>query len=355
VWVASSACFAYAKSYSMAMARFDYPLAELHAHLGTSIEPAILWQIAHSMGRKLPTPEYQEFCRYITLSPRRRMPLNEYFTKIYHPILDALSSGTQAVEEATYHIMSGAYRKGITLIELRNNPMKHNLNAEVDLDHLTMAMLRGMERALLEHHGLSAGIIFCLAREWDVEQNARIIEKAIKYRKRGIIGIDVAGPAAPGFAFKDYTDLFDMARKAGLKITVHSGEVEGANDMWEALEYIKPARIGHGVHAAYDKPLMKELKKRGVVLEVCPFSNLATEAVENWDEMKFILRTFVEQDVPFCINTDWPEIIEGCKLPAQYQTLLQKKLLTAEELEACTRTAFAASFIPKPGNLEAYL
>lgn len=333
----------------------NYPLAELHAHLGTSIEPAVLWQIAHAMGRKLPTSEYQEFCDYIMLSPERRMPLNEYFEKVYHPLLDKLSSGTQAVEGATYHTMSGAYRKGISLIELRNNPMKHNHNAEVDLDHLTMSMLRGMERALLEHRGLSAGIIFCIAREWGVEQNARIIEKAIKYHKRGIIGIDVAGPATPSFKLEDYGDLFDRARKAGLKLTVHSGEVKDANDMWDALEHIQPARIGHGIRAAYDKPLMQELKKRGVVLEVCPLSNIATQAVENWDEMKFILRTFVEQKVPFCINTDWPEIIEGCKLRSQYQILLEKKLLTEEELQDCTRTAFAASFIPKPGNLDAYL
>lgn len=333
----------------------SYPLAELHAHLGTSIEPAALWRIAHAMGRKLPMEEYQEFCKHITLSPERRMPLNDYFAKVYHPLLDKLSSGTQAVEEATYHIMSGAYRNGLSLIELRNNPMKHNHNAQVDLDHLTMAMLRGMERALLEHRGLSAGIIFCIAREWDVEQNRRIIQKAIKYRKRGVVGIDVAGPASATFRLQDYAALFVQARKAGLGITVHSGEVKDANDMWEALEHLQPARIGHGIRAAYDKPLMRELKKRGVVLEVCPLSNIATQAVENWDEMKFILRTFVEQGVPFSINTDWPEIIEGCKLRAQYQTLLDKKLLTAEELQTATRTAFAASFVPKPGNLDAYL
>ena len=107
------------------------------------------------------------------------MPLNDYFSKIYHPILDTLSSGTLAVEAAVYNTMSGAYRNGITLIELRTNPMKHNHNAEVDLDHLIMAMLRGMERALLEHDQLSAGLIFCIGREYDIERNTKIIRKAI--------------------------------------------------------------------------------------------------------------------------------------------------------------------------------
>jgi adenosine deaminase len=334
----------------------NYPLAELHAHLGASISPAILWQIAHDLGVKLPKAEYHEFRDYVRLSPSRKLDLNTYLKQIYHPVLDKLSSGTHAVEQATYHTMAGAYRNnGITLIELRNNPMRHNGNALFDLDHITMAMLRGMERALLAYKQLSAGLIFCMAREFDYEQNAIIVEKAMRYRHRGVVGIDVAGAANPDFKLKNYTDLFKKAKAAGLKVTVHSGEVADATDMWEALEYADPLRIGHGIRAAYDKPLMKEVAKRGIVLEVCPFSNIFTNAVENVDELKFILRSFVEHNVKFCINTDWPETIEGCALPNQYAFLLEQGILSEEELATCTRTAFEATFIPKGGGLDAYL
>jgi len=328
----------------------------LHAHLGTSISADILWQIAHQSGFRLPQREFEEFRDRIMLSAEHRVELNTYFKETYHPLLDKLSSGSQAVEQATYHTMTGAYRKqNITLMELRNNPMKHNKDGEFELDHVIMAMLRGMERALLECGKLSAGLIFILAREFPVAQNAIIVEKAIRYRRRGVVGIDVAGPATKGFKFKDYTELFDRARQAGLRITVHTGEVKEAADMWEALEYAKPERIGHGIRAAYDKPLMKELAKRKVVLEVCPMSNLATKAVENLDEMRFILRTLIENKVRFCINTDWPEMIEGCRLRKQMDWLHAEGLLTKEELAACNRTAFEASFVPKPGGLDAYL
>ena len=334
----------------------DYPLAELHAHLGTSIPPATLWQIAHDQGIKLPKKEFAEFRDYITLSAERKLTLNDYFKRIYHPLLDPLSSGTHAVEQATYYTMAGAYREGgIDTIELRNNPMKHNGKAQYDLDHIIMAMLRGMERALLEYKRLSAGLIFCMAREFDLKQNAIIVEKAIKYHKRGVVGIDVAGPAAKQFRFKDYAPLFEKARQAGLKVTVHTGEITAANDMWEALEHAQPARIGHGVRAAYDKPLMRELARRGVVLEICPMSNIATKAVENMDELRFILRSFVEHGVRFTINTDWPEVIDGCHLSEQYAMLLANKILTEDELRACNQTAHQASFIPKPGGLNAYL
>lgn len=194
-----------------------------------------------------------------------------------------------------------------------------------------------------------------MAREFSYEQNAIIVDKAIKYRRRGVVGIDVAGPADENFKLKDYKDLFAKAKKAGLKITVHSGEVAAANDIWEALEYAGALRIGHGIRAAYDKPLMQELAKRKVVLEVCPFSNIVTKAVENLDELKFILRTLVENKVRFCINTDWPEVIEDCALPNQYKFLRDEGILTEDELRTCARTGFEASFIPKPGGLDAYL
>lgn len=331
-----------------------FPLAELHAHLASSIHPSVYWQIAHDSGFKLPKKEYHEFIDYIMLSPKKKKTIDEYFAEIYHPLLDKLSSGTFALEKAVYEIMSGAYRNNITLLELRGNPMKHNNNGAQDLDHIIMAMLRGMERAFLEFPDLSAGLIFCLAREFPFQQNEIIVEKAIKYKHRGIVGIDIAGPAVKTFSLKDYKELFAKAKKEQLHITVHSGETNGTNDMWEAIEYIKPARIGHGIKAAYDKKLMTKLAKEKIVLEVCPLSNIATKAVENIEEMQWILRTFIENNVLFTINTDWPEMIEGAHLAKQFQMLLDEKILTEEELKKCNDIAFSATFAKK-GGLAAYL
>jgi len=333
----------------------NFPLAELHAHLSASTHPSVYWQIAHDQGFKLPTKDYFEFINYISLSPEKKSTLKEYLETVMHPILDKLGSGTYAVERSVYEIISGAYRaNNITLIELRNNPMRHNNHGEQDLDLVIMAMLRGMERALLEYNKLSAGIIFCLAREFSLEQNAIIVNKAIKYRKRGIVGIDFSGVNKDNFHLKDYASIIKKAKEHGLKVTTHSGELKSDNDIWEALEFIKPDRIGHGIQAAHDKALMKELAKRAIVLEVCPMSNLMTKAIENLEELKFILRTFLENKVKFCINTDWPEMIEHAHLWQQFAMLRDEKILTEEELARCNQIAFEAAFTPKNG-LNAYL
>lgn len=331
-----------------------FPLAELHAHLGTSIKPSVYWQIAHAQGFKLPKREYQEFIDYVMLSPKKRMDLNEYFKEIYHPLLDKLSSGTYAVEKATYEIMTGAYRNNIKLIELRSNPMKHNAEGDIDLDHVIMASLRGMERALLEHTDLSAGLIFCMAREFDFGMNHIIVEKAIKYKGRGVVGIDIAGPGNPEFRIDEYKGIIQKAKSEGLKVTIHTGEAADADDMWEVVEKLKPDRIGHGISAAKDKALMQEIIKQNIVLEICPLSNIVTNAVKDLNEMKTILRTLIDNGVKFTINTDWPEVIEGAHLWRQYQLLLNEKILSKEELETCNKTAFEATFIPS-GGLNAYL
>ncbi len=330
-----------------------YPLVELHAHLGASINPSILWKIAQTQGIKLTTRNFEDFKNYISIDSSKNMTLNDYLSRIYHTVLDPLSSGTYAVEEATYEIMSGAYRNGIDIIELRANPMKHNNEGRSDLDYIILAMLRGMERALLEYPTLCAGVILCCAREFTFEQNSIIIEKAIKYHRRGVVGIDFAGMGSSKFSYKDYEKVVRKAKKSGLGITVHTGEVKDANDMWDALT-LNPDRIGHGVLAYKDVELMKELSKRKTVLEVCPGSNIATLAVSNYDEFKKIFGEFQKNNVLFTINTDWPEIIPDAHLWRQYMLLRDAGVLSEKQLEKCTDIARKAAFVKKSG-IGAYL
>ena len=322
-------------------------LPELHAHIGSSISPHVYWHIANSEGYKLPKRDYHEFVNHIVLSPDRKMKLKDYLDTIYHPILDKLSAGAVALEKGVYETFSGAYRSNhITLYELRGNPMKHNREGEVDLDHAIMAMLRGMERALLEYPKLRAGLIFCLDRQFTFEQNQIIVEKAIKYQRRGVIGIDFSNYNTSGFHFKDYTGLVQRARDNGLKVTAHSGETDDTNDMWECIDTIRPDRIGHGIKAASDKKLMQELVSRNITLEICPLSNLMTKTVKDDIEMTKILQSLFEHGVRFSINSDWPETITDGHLYQQYQYILKRKMLTEKQIKQIIHWGFDATFIP---------
>ena len=103
--------------------------------------------------------------------------------------------------------IGGAYRsQGITTLELRFNPMKRNRGGERDLDHIILAAIRGLDLASLEYPQVRAGLILMMDRTFDRRLNEIIVEKAIRWASRGVVGVDIAGPR-PGGARYDYTQL----------------------------------------------------------------------------------------------------------------------------------------------------
>ncbi|MFV2064538.1 MAG: adenosine deaminase, partial [Chloroflexota bacterium] len=218
------------------------PLTELHCHLGGAVAPAIMWGIAHAQGIRLPSKDYWEFRDMITVSARRGRSFDGYL-QLFH-WTELIQSSPLAVERATYEVVGGAYRKNhVTTIELRFNPMKRNRGGEQDLDHIIHAAIRGMERATLEYP-VKPGLILCLDRAFPINLNEIIGEKAITYRDRGVVGIDIAGPESDSFHPADYAKLFRRVRRKGLGTTVHTGESGPVEEVAEVIEHLQPDRIG---------------------------------------------------------------------------------------------------------------
>ncbi|HZH02597.1 MAG TPA: adenosine deaminase, partial [Myxococcaceae bacterium] len=287
-------------------------LIDLHIHVGGAVAPHILWSIAHQQGFKLPVKDYWQFVELITARADKVSSLQDYL-KIMHTWTEKIQSSPAAIERSVYEVIGKEYRGSrVTQIELRFNPMKRNLNSELDLDHIIQAALHGMDRAMLEY-GVKAGLIFCLAREFDPQLNGIILEKAIKYKARGVVGIDLAGTEEKAVELNSdtvgpYEEMCERARRAGLKVTVHTGETAdtGAEGVIAVVERLRPHRIGHGIRAAKDEAAMKLLRERDVVLELCPTSNIQTKAVEGIGEFKDIVKTFWDRGVKITINTDGP-------------------------------------------------
>jgi len=320
-------------------------LTELHTHVGFSISPTMLWEIAHDQGIRLPTKNYWEFEKMITIHEAKEyedyLAMYDWTEKIQSSP-DALFTGMQT-------IISGAYRKNnITKLEIRFNPILRNRNGERDLDHLIVFALQGMERAMLKYP-VKAGIILMMDRRFNEQENAGVVHKAIKYRNRGVVGIDLAGPLkkneqSRAFRPRDVKVLVEEARANGLGVTIHTGEATGIEEMWEVVEELKPNRIGHGIACVHDEKLMKRLVEDGTVLETCPTSNLHTKTVKDLEEMRHIYATLKKNNVKFTINTDGPEM-QLISLRAEFEKLITNHILTEEDLLAANRVASEASFI----------
>ncbi len=324
------------------------PLTELHCHLGGAVTPAIMWGIAHSQGIRLPTKDYWEFRDMITVSPRRARSFDGYL-ELFH-WTELIQSSPLAVERAVYEVVGGAYRRNnVTTFELRFNPMKRNRGGEQDLDHIISAATRGMDRAKLEYP-VTPGLILCLDRTFPYQLNEIMVEKAIAYRARGVVGIDIAGPESAEFRPAEYKRLFERARRKGLGITVHTGESGPVEEVGEVIRQLEPSRIGHGVKAALDPRTMDMIRERGITLEICPTSNLNTRVVSGWDEFRWIFDTFRQHKVRFTINTDGPEMLKTY-IRDEFATLGRLGILAEEEQLLCAEWARQASFVAGVSDL----
>ena len=242
-------------------------LAELHTHLGGSVASDILWSLAHEQGIALPVKDFWEFDQLVTVSdPQGVQDLNA-LDAIYH-WTELIQSSPLAVERSVHAAIGGAYRsQGITTLELRFNPMKRNRGGERDLDHIIMAAVRGLDRASLEYPQVRAGLILMMDRTFSERQNSIIVEKAIRYAPRGVVGIDIAGPRPTSdgpYPYRELAPLVDQARSAGLGVTIHVGEEGGEHGIAEIREVVgslRPDRIGHGILAAQDPELMSQLQR----------------------------------------------------------------------------------------------
>ena len=323
-------------------------LAELHTHLGASVDPAVMWTLAHEQGIALPIKDYWEFVELVTVDPRGVEGLPE-LDEIYK-WTELIQSSPLAVERSVHQAIGGAYRtQNITTLELRFNPMKRNRGGERDLDHIIMAAVRGVDRAGLEYPRVRAGLILMMDRSFTQEQNAVIVEKAIRYRDRGIVGVDIAGPRpGPGrYPYRDLAPLVEQARGAGLGITIHVGEEGGADgiaEIGEVVEHLRPDRIGHGILAAQDEETMRLVREAGIVLEICPTSNLLTRALSDEEALRDTVSAFVDGGIAFTIATDGPEMMRT-HLRDELQLLLDIGALGSEALNEVNARGHEAAFV----------
>ena len=144
---------------------------------------------------------------------------------------------------------------------------------------------------------------------------------------------------------KDFVRAFDMARDAGLGITVHAGELVGWQSVADALDFLKPSRIGHGVRAIENPELVKRLADERIVLECCPGSNISLGVFPSFAAHPFMqLRA---AGVPVTLNSDDPPYF-ATSLSYEYEIGAKEFGLNNNELLEITKAAISAAYVDEP-------
>jgi adenosine deaminase len=146
------------------------------------------------------------------------------------------------------------------------------------------------------------GIITCI-RHFGPDKARQTARCAAETAGEWIVGFGMGGDEKIAKA-TDFTYAFDVAREAGLRITSHAGEWGGPESIRDTLKAFRPERIGHGVRAIEDLALVDELAEKGIVLEVCPGSNIALGLYPTW--RKHPIAELDRRGVKVTISTDDP-------------------------------------------------
>jgi len=158
-----------------------------------------------------------------------------------------------------------------------------------------------------ELHGVEVRLTPDIPRGFTQEEARATVEWAARYRDRGVVGVGLGGLEAE-FPPEPYEDVFRQAKALGLGSVPHAGEVAGAASVRGALEALGADRLRHGIRAEEDPGLVREIASRGIVLDVCPLSNLRTGAVRSLAEHP--LPRLAAAGVLCSISTDDPAMFD---------------------------------------------
>ena len=151
----------------------------------------------------------------------------------------------------------------------------------------------------------------------------------------GMGGDEAAWPPA------QFADAFNHVAASGLPCTVHAGEWAGPDRIREALETLPVQRLGHGVRAIEDPSLVKDIVARGVTLEVCPGSNVATGLYKSLSDHP--IRNLMSAGVKVTLNSDDPPYF-ATTVGNEYDKAESVIGLSPDQLRGITKAAITASF-----------
>ena len=302
------------------------PKAELHCHLEGSVPPRLAREFAARNGLALPEGLMGADGSYV---------MKDFWTFLaaYDRVCSTLRT-PRDFEDVLYSYLAGAAREGAIYVEMfcsPERPASLGIPYGVWLD----ALEKAIDRARADF-GIEGRIIIICIRHLGPERALNMVKKMIGEPHRYIVGFGMGGDEAQ-FAPADFAPAFQLAHAKGFGCTVHAGEVRGPESVWDAIGALPVTRIGHGVRSADDPRLMAELARRGIVLEVCPGSNIALGLYP--DREAHPLHRLIAAGVRVTLNSDDPPFFHTT-LGTEYD----KAGLDEAGLRHITRTAIDGSF-----------
>ena len=255
-----------------------FPKVLLHDHLDGGLRPETIIEISEEIGYKsLPTYKTTELADWFQASCDSGS-LVRYLETFDHTI--AVMQREEDLIRVAKETALDLADDGVIYAEVRVAP-EHFTKKGLKLEGVVEAMLEGY-RLAGDQSGMYVNTILCGMRQLDMSQT--VAELAVKYREKGVVGFDIAGPEI-GFPPTLQQETFDYLKRNDFPFTIHAGEAAGPESIDLAINACGAHRIGHGVLIHQDLPdgrVAKQVLDQQIHLEVAPSSNLQTGVADTY-------------------------------------------------------------------------
>ncbi|KAF2469732.1 adenosine deaminase [Lindgomyces ingoldianus] len=279
------------------------PKAEHHLHLEGALSPTLLFELAKRNNISLPT-EDSAFNSPDSLQSRygRFTSLDDFLHYYYFGMSVLIHA--HDFEALAWDYFQHASADGVHHAEVFFDPQAHTTRG-VSYNTVLSGFESACRRAEREL-GITTELITCFLRHLPVEDCLATFENEHvqqSYRSGAVKGIGLDSSEV-GFPPHLFSEIYEKARKQGLRRTAHAGGEGPVDFIASALDTLGIERIDHGIRLADDADLMAKVAAQGTLLTTCPISNVVLGSVPSIQDLP--IRKFLDAGVRFSINSDDP-------------------------------------------------
>ena len=291
------------------------PKADLHTHLGGVLTAAEMIEVArtHPFPKKVKniltfSERPAEFDRFIFgeyIDPEKYYGIG---INPYQSLGDYQGSKLLQTKETISKTIEIYARKliddNVKYVEIRCSPYKY-MKENLHIDEVVDTIIKTMDKYPM----ITYRLIYIIGRqsgrdeiEIIINELLALIERNTSFRNK-LAGIDLAGDEAVNSP-RELREMFMPFLQACIRITIHAGETQPVDNIWEAVYHLSADRIGHGLKLLDKEELIPRFIDKNIGIEMCPSSNRQIVGYGKENDEDYPLKKYMECGLKVSINTD---------------------------------------------------
>ena len=307
------------------------PKAELHMHIEGSLEPELIFQLAHRNQVTLAWDNVEQLRQAYAFTDLQS------FLDIYY------AGASVLLNEQDFYDMTWAYLQRAQADHVRHAEIFFDPQTHTERGVAFSTVFSGMTRALQQARhewGMSSGLIMCFLRHLSEEEAFATLEQALPYQG-GLLGVGLDS-SERGHPPEKFARVFARCRELGLHVVAHAGEEGPPEYIWTALDVLKAERIDHGVRCVEDEALVERLVREKIPLTVCPLSNVKLHVFDRLEQHNLL--QLLDAGIVATVNSDDPAYFGGY-VNDNFTALIEALPVQAHHLKQLAYNSFQAAFL----------